>query len=252
MILVVDVGNTNIVWGISDGKELLFQMRTETNRDAQIGDFVSTLNNLTSQIPAYRFSAIFISSVVPQLEAALASALQSFSETPPLFLTTTLIPVGNSYKPPEGVGSDRLVSAYAAVILYKLPALIIDLGTATTFNVVSSAGCYVGGAIADGLGTGAEALFAKAARLSHVSLSFPQKLIGITGEESLTAGLVGGHLAMIEKMAENIEQEYDEPFTVLVTGGWSNLLVGHFPSHWIHDADLTLKGIILTAEHHKI
>ncbi|MEI6221943.1 MAG: type III pantothenate kinase [bacterium] len=252
MILVVDVGNTNIVWGISDGKELLFQMRTETNRDDQVGDFVSTLNKLTSQIPAYRFSAIFISSVVPQLETSLASALQSFSETSPLFLTTALIPVGNSYNPPEGVGSDRLVSAYAAVKLYKLPALIIDLGTATTFNVVSSTGYYVGGAIADGLGTGTEALFAKAARLSHIELSFPDKLIGTTGEESLAAGLVGGHLAMIERMAENIEQEYDEPFTVLVTGGWSNLLVGRFPSHWIHDADLTLKGIILTAEHHKI
>lgn len=254
MLLALDLGNTNLVWGVFEedvGKGIhdpLVVERTSTEI-LSASTLTQTVEKLLSKAQCTSFSAIMVSSVVPQHNELFTTTLRPFSTQPPFLLMNDDIPISNIYQPPESVGTDRLVSAYAAVQCYSAPMLIVDFGTATTFNVISGAGEYVGGAIAPGLGTGAEALFAKAARLQPLSLALPESSFGNASRESLLSGIVGGHLAMAVGMSQAIVEEYGNISTIVATGGWHHLLRENFPATWKVDPHLTIRGVALAGCH---
>ncbi len=243
--LCIDVGNTTIVLGWSVNGDLWESFRIPTQRDYTASILANTL---TKHLPVVSFSSIAISSVVPQLDQSLREAL-TWLQIPITFFSHGSIPsITVAYTPPEGVGADRLVNAYAVQQKYSLPAILVDLGTATTFCAVDEKGTYLGGAIAAGVATSAEGLFKKAARLKEVSLSIPPHAIGTTLTESISSGILLGHVCMIDGMVQEFSKTFrTKPFVVL-TGGWGNVIKEKTTSIDKFIPHLTLEGLWLLAK----
>lgn len=244
MILAVDIGNTHTVWGFFNSTGMLVnKQRSETKKHVSHREFTQQIKKIFKQGFQKKVNRVLISSVVPDNNVGIEKALRPFSQAKPCILDVTNIPVAIRYSPREAVGCDRLVSAYAVIQQYPLPAVVVDLGTATTFNAISFEGEYLGGAIAPGLGTGAQALFKKAARLHEIPLEYSTVLIGTNLKDSLNAGIVFGHWLMVKSMIKRFQGQFNSPASIIVTGGWSNLLKAYFPASYIVDSDLTLRGI---------
>lgn len=251
MELIIDIGNTQTVWGICKRKKIKTQYRTTTTPKATEDEFVFTLHHLLQEgnVEQYKknITKVLVSSVVPPVNAALATAIERFFGFSGIFLEYHQIPISINYNPPSVVGIDRLVSAYAVTQHYNTPAIIIDLGTATTINAIDTNKTYKGGAVCPGIGTGAEALFTKASRLTSIQLTTPTTLLGRQNTESLIAGIVGGHALMITGFVEQLSKQLqsEKELQVLVTGGWHKIIAPLLPPQYIIDPDLTLKGIAL-------
>jgi type III pantothenate kinase len=193
--------------------------------------------------------AIVVSSVVPDLNRVLARAGERFFGREPLFVgpgVRTGVPI--LYENPHEVGADRIVNAVAAVARYGAPVVVLDFGTATTLDVVSARGEYLGGVIAPGLGISAEALFTRAARLSRVDLRRPARVIGRTTEESVQSGLFHGYAALVEGLIAKVLEELGAPAKVVATGGLAPVFDRALASLDAVDPDLTLHGLRLIWE----
>jgi type III pantothenate kinase len=261
MLLALDVGNTNTVLGLysleSDSTtQLVAHWRVSTHRTQtadEYGVLFTSLFNMhglsTSQV-----HHIIISSVVPPVESTLLQVCESYFHLKPLFVepgikTGMPVLVDN----PAELGADRLVNAIAAYEKYGGPAIIVDFGTATTFDVVSAKGEYLGGVISPGLGISADALFSRAARLGRVDIKRPPKVIGTTTVTHIQSGLYYGYIGlvdgilerMIAEMAEAPRSSPTEPPKILATGGLARLIAED--SRYISTIDdmLTLDGLRL-------
>lgn len=251
MILAIDVGNTQTVLGLVDHGVLDAHWRIHSN-PALTSDELRVKIGALLEASGHGWShveRVVISSVVPRLTSAYEDLSNAATGQPPMIVgpglkTGMAIKYGN----PHEVGADRIVNSVAAYAEYGGPLVIVDFGTATTVDVVDAEGAYLGGAIAPGIETGAEALFSKAARLSKVDLEAPPRVIGQTTRESLQAGLIMGGAAMIDGLVRRVWDELGSETKVVMTGGLAAQMGPLCTTCTAVDPDLTLKGLILIYE----
>lgn len=251
MLLVFDVGNTNIVLGVYQNKDLLEHWRLSTfpYRTAdEYGILLQDIFRYTS-ISFQDIKALVISSVVPPLMLALEQMARKYLNLSPLIVGPG-IKTGMSlkYENPREIGADRIVNAVAGYALYGGPLVIVDFGTATTFCAISQKGEYLGGAIAPGIGIATEALFARAAKLPRVELVKPPTVIGKNTVNSMQSGILYGFVGQVDEIARRIKKELGGNPFVLATGGLAELIAKE--SSTINQVDplLTLKGLQIIYE----
>lgn len=254
MLLTVDIGNTNITIGVFDDNKLKATWRVATGVHRMPDEYASLLLSLFDRqsIAASQITDAILCSVVPPLVGVFEEVCRRYMKVSPLVVeagvkTGVQICMDN----PREVGADRIVNAVAAHQLYEGPVIVIDLGTATTFDVVSKEGDYLGGAIAPGIAIATEALFTKTAVLPRVELTHPKRAIGRSTVAAMQSGVVFGYAGLIEGIVSRIQQELGDKAKVVATGGYAELLARETPVIEVVNADLTLVGLRLIYEMNK-
>jgi len=262
MLLALDVGNTNTVLGLYDSASntLAAHWRVTTHRTQTVDEYGVLFTNLFNMhgLSTTQVEHIIISSVVPPVDSTLAQVCESYFKRKPLFVepgikTGMPVLVDN----PAELGADRLVNAIAAFERYGGPAIIVDFGTATTFDVVSAKGEYLGGIISPGLGISADALFSRAARLGRVDIKRPAKVIGTNTVAHIQSGLYYGYIGLVdgilERMIAEMGTDPNDPAApkIIATGGLASLIAED--SRYIETIDdmLTLDGLCLVFERNR-
>lgn len=248
MLIVVDIGNTNIVWGVFEGDTLVGHWRLATDHKKTADEYGVLFGNLlaVAGIPAQRIGGAVVSSVVPSLTETFETMLDAYMGRVPLIVTSeTDLGLTIRYPNPKEIGSDRLVNAAAAFDKYRQDLIIVDFGTATTFCAVTGAGEYLGGVIAPGLGISAEALFAKAAKLSKVELTRPKTVIGSDTAGSIQSGLLFGYAGLVDELVRRMAQELRWTPYAIATGGLSTVIAPETSTIRKIDPFLTLEGLAL-------
>jgi type III pantothenate kinase len=227
MLLVIDIGNTDITLGVFEDEKLHTTWRMATSIHRRADEYGTLLLNLLRHegLDTSDIKEAALCCVVPTLIATFEELLQRYFHLSPLIVgagvkTGVRIRMDN----PKEVGADRIVNAAAAHHLYGGPIIIADLGTAATFDTVSREGDYLGGAIAPGIATGAEALFTRAAMLPRVELTHPKHAIGTNTITAIQSGIVFGYVGLIEGIVARIQQELGEKTKVIATGGYARLI----------------------------
>ena len=254
LLVLVDVGNTNTIFGVYRGDELIesFRLSTDTERTAdEHGALLLPLFTRCGVEPASA-EAVVISSVVPPLHLTLERLAQRYFGREPLFIepgVRTGMPI--RYDNPTEVGADRIVNAVAARERYGSPVVVVDFGTATTFDVVNAAGEYAGGIIAPGIAISAEALFAHASRLYRVDVRKPTELVGKNTASAMQAGIYYGYIGLVDGILERLTAELPGIKGIVATGGQAPLIASG--SKYIRevDPDLTLAGLKLIYERNR-
>ena len=248
MLLAIDIGNTNIVWGIYNNHTLAahWRLATDTKRTSDEYGILFTTLLAAAGIPSQRVSGAIISSVVPILTPTFEEMVEkSFGQHPLLVTSETDTALKLAYANPKEIGSDRLVNAAAAYHKYRRDLIIVDFGTATTFCVVTRDGRYLGGVIAPGLGISAEALFTRAAKLAKVEFARPKTVIGSDTASSIQAGLLFGYAGLVDSLVLRMEQELGQSALVIATGGLSPILAAETTTIQKIEPFLTLDGLEL-------
>lgn len=254
MLLALDAGNSNITIGAFEGRDLTGRWRLRTVLGQTADEWGVLLRNLfsLSALNLGRVDGVVISSVVPPLDASLADMSEKYFHQRAMFVTTaTNTGLAIDYEIPSEVGADRIVNSVAAFSKYGGPCVIVDLGTAITFDVVSASGRYMGGLIAPGIGIAVEALFAKTARLPMVDFREPARLIGTNTVASMQSGLYYGAVGMIDGILERLVKELGSGTRMVATGGQAHLITRG--SRYLKgvDDDLTLEGLQLIWERNR-
>ena len=236
MLLAIDAGNSNIKLALFDKSELKAQWRLTS----------SDLSQLAELVPK-NLDAILIASVVPALNPTLTRICEEHFKLTPVFVDHTT-PTGLKllYDSPAELGADRIVDAVAAVAKYGAPCIVVDFGTATTFNAINAAGEFLGGAISPGLMTCSEALFARAAKLPRVKFERPARVIGASTVTSMQAGIYYGYLGLVDGMLERMIAEMNVKPRVIATGGLAHAIASRYIE--LRDDTLTLEGLRLVYE----
>lgn len=246
MLLAIDAGNTNIVFAVFDGAVLRGQWRIATDARRTADEYGVWLLQLMARagLKPENIDGAIISSVVPQVLFALKTLCAAFFDTPLLVVGESVPPrIAVEVDRPGDVGADRLVNARAAWDRHQTPLVIIDFGTATTFDVVNAAGAYIGGVIAPGIHLSLDALQKAAAKLPNVAISNPQKVIGTSTVSAMQSGIYYGYLGLIEGIVRRIIEEHGAPMTVIATGGLAPLFAKGTPIIQHLEPDLTLSGL---------
>jgi len=254
-LLLADIGNTQMVFGLYTGDTLLAHWRLSSERNLTPDELAWQLHGMFEQsgYSADDIEGILVASVVPHLDAPLGAACQRVCGMPPAFVGSADVKTGMAvdYKNPREVGADRIVNAVAAREKYGAPAIVLDCGTATTFDIVSPAGRYAGGLILPGVEVALAALCRRAAKLPEVSLERTDSLIGRDTASSMQAG---SYWSAVDGIAGLIARLHREPgfadAPVIATGGLIPLLLADLPSIDHHEPFLTLTGLLLLAERH--
>jgi len=248
MLLVVDVGNTNTVLGIFDGEQLIHDWRIRTVVDHTVDEYGMLIYNLykTSRISSRKIKDIIISCVVPPMLNILEPLCQKYFNLKPLIVgpgVKTGMPI--FYDNPKEVGADRIVNAVAGFEKYKRDLIIVDFGTATTFDYVSNKGEYMGGCITPGIMISSEALFERAAKLPRVELSKPKSIVAKDTVSSMQAGIMYGYAGLVDGICDRIKAEVKSAPLVIATGGLAKIVAPETRSINVVDDMLTLEGLRL-------
>lgn len=248
MLLVVDVGNTNTVFGVfaPDREDAVASIRASTRRDRMPDEWYAILVPALDavKVRAGDLTGMIISSVVPPVTRWLREMGKDRLGVDPLVVNSGLtFGIGIDYPTPEEIGADRLVNSAAAYRKYGAPLISIDFGTAINFDVVNHLGNYVGGALAPGLIVAFEAMTGRAARLFNVDLIVPEHAIGKSTTEALQSGMMLGYLALMEGMITRLSAELEGDPTVIVTGGYSEVFEHVSPMIHHFEPDLTIAGL---------
>jgi type III pantothenate kinase len=255
MLLVVDAGNTNVVVAVHDGKGWRGNWRIATEPQRTSDEYAVWLLALLGHTGLKRqdIDAAVIGTVVPAALYHLRRLVRDWFDVEPLIARSSLdwgfeIRMDN----PEEVGADRLLNALAAHRHYKGPLVVIDLGTATTFDVVAADGAYVGGVIAPGINLSIEALHRAAARLPRIGIGRPQSVIGRSTVPAMQSGIYWGYVGMIEGLVARIQAEFGAKLKVIATGGLAPLLAEGTTVIERIDPDITLDGLRMLAERNPV
>ena len=246
VLLAIDVGNTNIMLGVYDEEELKMCWRIFTDRRKTSDEYGVLIRNLFQQngLQAECIDAVIISSVVPSLHYPLEKMIEKYFNILPLMVGPGIKTGLNIlYDNPREVGADRVVNAVAAIELYGAPLIIVDFGTATTFDAISEKGDYLGGAIAPGIAISMEALFQKAAKLPRVELVRPLKVIGRDAASCIQSGIIFGFVGQVDGIVKRMVKEFSQKPFVVATGGLAGLIAKE--SETIEEVNpfLTLEGL---------
>ncbi|RXZ79301.1 type III pantothenate kinase [Paenibacillaceae bacterium] len=251
MILVIDVGNTNIVLGIYQGKELLHHWRLGTNRSATVDEYGIMIHNLFQMagLGMKRIDGVIISSVVPPLIPILERLSKRYIHKTPLIVGPgTKTGLNIRYENPREVGADRIVNSIAGIEKYGTPLIVVDFGTATTVDYIDEAGNYLGGAIMPGIGISTEALYQRAAKLPRIELAKPRSVIGRNPTTSMQAGIIFGNASQVDGIVRRIYKEFGTKPRVIATGGLANLIASESETIELVDSLLTLEGLRIIYE----
>lgn len=248
MLLAIDIGNTNITAGVWNNHTWQQHWRLETNHGRTADEYGVLFNALLHAAGLTNaIDGVVMASVVPVLTATFTQISETYLGQQPLIITAQLdMGLAIGVDAPEAVGADRLVNAVAAYHLFRGPAIIIDMGTATKLDVVSARQEFLGGVIAPGLGLAADALVRRAAKLSHVALEAPPSVIGRNTSQAMQSGLIFGYVSLIEGMVARLRAEHpdnDQPIRILGTGGLIGLMTPHTAVIDYVDPWLTLTGL---------
>lgn len=248
MILAVDIGNTNIVFGCIDGEQILFRERISTVQSA------TELEYATIILAAFQMNSIdkdcidgaIISSVVPTVTSTAKKAIEKLTGVSAMVVgpgikTGLSIMIDN----PAALGSDLVVGAVAAINEYPVPQIIIDLGTATTFSVIDSKRNFTGGIIMTGMAVSSDALTKRTAQLPKIAFETPKKVVGTNTVDSMKSGIMFGTAGSIDGIIDRIEQEIGEKCTVIATGGLAGTVIPLCKRKITLDDDLLLKGLLI-------
>lgn len=258
MLLAIDVGNTNVVLGVFARTRLTRSWRLATSRERtadEIGLMVSDLLDRAGITPA-RIDGVVLASVVPQLTGAMIDMCRRYLGTEPLNLepgVTTGMP--NLYENPAEVGADRIVNGMAAYERFgrarREPLIVVDFGTATTFDAITAKGEYLGGVICPGIGISADALFQRAARLPRIDVRKPAHVIGRTTVTSMQSGLFFGYVGMVEGLVHRLRAALGGRAYVVATGGLAEVIAPETHAVDVVDRDLTMHGLRLLWERNR-
>lgn len=246
VLLAVDVGNTNTVVGVFKGEALVADWRLATNAHTMPDEYAVLFSSLLSYqgLTMAEVNAAIIASVVPKVTEHFQEMLHKYVKLSPLIVGAGIeTGVRVAIESPKEVGADRVVNTLAAFRLYGGPAIVVDLGTATTFDVVSASGEFIGGAIAPGLLTSVEALARFTARLPRVEMVRPPKAVGKDTLSAMQSGIILGHAAMVEGMVRRLSAEMEGKPHVIATGGFCTVIAQEVPLIEVADKNLTLKGL---------
>jgi len=254
VLLAVDIGNTNVTLGVYDGEELrgTWRMATDVN---QMGDEYAAMLLILLEHAGVKGSDIreaAMCSTVPPLVSTFEDLLQRYFKVSPLVIragvkTGVRIVADN----PREVGTDRIVNAAAAHHLYKGAVIVVDMGTATTFDIVSKEGDFIGGVIAPGIGIAAQALYTRTAALPRVELVAPAKAIGSNTIAAMQSGIVFGYMGLVEGLVTRIQKELPEKAMVIATGGYAEIIARGTKVIDDTNADITLVGLRLIYQMNK-
>lgn len=246
MLLAFDVGNTTIAIGLFRGRKLVKSWKVKTDSGKTSDEYGATLLDLmqVSGLAASKITGAIISSVVPPLTPVIEEVCRTYFAT-----TASVVGPGLKtgmpilYETPLEVGADRITAAVAAFEKYGGPLIILDFGTATTFDAVSAKGEYLGGAIAPGIQISAEALYLKTAKLPRIEIRKPKRAIGRTTVASMQSGLYFGYIGLVTKTIEEIRKELGAKARVVVTGGWGEQIASELAEIDAYEPDLVLDGL---------
>ncbi len=258
MLLVIDAGNTNTSLGVFNGAELVAHWRLTTARSRTVDEYGVHARNLfeLAGIDFKAINAIAIASVVPPVNYTLKTMAETYFHLTPLFIdhnTDTGLKI--LYEPASDVGADRIVDAVAAVEKYGAPCVVVDFGTATTFNAVNAKGEYLGGVITPGIMISTDALFERTAKLPRVDIRRPQRVIGSSTIEAMQSGLYHGFVGLVDGVLRKMIDELGagtKPPRVIATGGLAPLIATGSEFIELVDDTLTLEGLRLVRENEKI
>ena len=251
MLLAVDVGNTNIVVGVFAGERLVADFRLHTNERATADELGLATTALLARrgIEATAVEAVAVANVVPPLARAIEAMAREYFGCAPLVVGPGIrTGVSIRYEDPRLVGADRIANALAGRHLYGAPAILLDFGTATTFDCVSAAGEYLGGAMAPGILISLDALVSRASKLSRVELVAPPSAIGRSPAASMQAGFVFGYVGLVQGIVSRMRAEIGGTVRVIATGGLAELFAPLIPEIEAVDPHLTLTGLRLIHE----
>ncbi len=247
-VLAVDVGNSETTLGLFHGEKVAgFWRLTSTRQTAD--EVMLVVRSLLATAGEAKLDGTALCSVVPALTGAWTAALAGLAPTAPFEVSAASAEdLTIRYRDPSAVGADRIANAIAVRALYGAPAIVVDLGTATTFDCIGRGGDYLGGIIAPGVGTSAEELFRRAARIARVELRRPPHAVGRTTEESLQAGVLWGHAGQVDALVRRLALEIRGTPHVIATGGWAAIIAPECETINRVDDTLTLKGTRLLWE----
>ncbi|MGO8992699.1 MAG: type III pantothenate kinase [Polyangiaceae bacterium] len=252
MLLVIDVGNTNIVYGLFEGATLLHQFRVESGRGRTADEYAVTLRQLLEMhdVAPDAVTAAILASVVPSLTEPMIDLVRRAFGGREALVVGPGIRTGMSilYENPREVGADRIVNAVAAYERAKGGVIVVDFGTATTFDCITPKGEYLGGVIAPGVQISADALFSRAAKLPRVEIAKPPRVVGRNTLHSMQSGIVYGYVGLVDGLVERLKEELGYPCMVIATGGLARLIAPL--SRTIQEVDdvLTLVGLRILHE----
>ena len=253
-LLVIDVGNTNTVLGVYQGTALQALWRLATSREQTADEYGILILNLFTleKLPAADIRGIMISSVVPPLNYVLGEMARKYFKMEPVFLGPgTRTGMAILVETPQEVGADRIADAVAAYEKYGGPCIVVDFGTAITYDVISKKGEYLGGVICPGIGIAAEALFERTAKLPRVEIREPEHVIGTNTVNSIQSGLFYGAVAAVDGILDRLCQELGNATKVIATGGQAPLVAGASRYKPPIDSSLTLDGLRIIYERNK-
>ncbi|HKO45097.1 MAG TPA: type III pantothenate kinase [Pyrinomonadaceae bacterium] len=251
MLLVIDAGNTNTSLGVFAGRELIAHWRLTTARSRTVDEYGVHARNLfqLAELDFEAIDAIAIASVVPPLNYTLKTMAERYFHLSPMFVdhsTDTGLEI--LYEPASDVGADRIVDAVAAIGKYGAPCIVVDFGTATTFNAIDKEGRYVGGAITPGIMISSDALFERTAKLPRVDIRRPQRVIGTSTVTAMQSGLYHGFVGLVDGVLRTMRQELGGSPRVIATGGLASLIATGSEFIELVDETLTLEGLRLIYE----
>jgi type III pantothenate kinase len=254
MLLAINANNTNVKFAVYDGEKAVgakavgdWRIKTEIGRTAD--QYVVWLNQLMLMggLELKRIDSAIIASVVPHSLFDLTKLCEEHLKTRPLIVGDPAVKLGIQVKmdiPVSTVGADRLANAVGGNITYKKPLIVVDFGTATTFDVVDGEGNYLGGAISPGVNLSVEILHSATAMLPRIAVERPKRVIGKSTTEAMQSGIFWGYVGLVEGMVERIKQEFGEELAVIATGGLAPLFVGASPLLDHLDPDITMRGLV--------
>jgi type III pantothenate kinase len=248
MLLAVDVGNTQTVLGLYNAGDLVDSWRVATRHADTTDEILVTLHGLLSLNSKYNYqiASVAVASVVPPLTEQWSQAALQLTSKPALIIDSTLdIGLEFKYPNPSEIGADRIADAIAAIELFGAPVIVVDFGTATNIEVIDKHGAFVGGVIAPGLNTSAEALFKAAARLPKIDIEIPKAVIGTDTRSAIQSGLTYGEIDRIDGLIERVFKELGYKTPVIATGGLSNKVTDISKTITNVDDNLTLEGLCL-------